>query len=88
MRSVKINESLWAYAEAGTSGVGLFDCSSSGSDSFDFPLFSWNGRTNKIFGLTLSPNEQWLASAGGSGHITVWDARDYSFVRSLSGHTQ
>ena len=88
MTSVRINDSLWACAEAGTNGVVLFDDTSSGSDWFDFPSDSFRGRTAELYGLALSPDEQWLASAGWSHEITVWDAGDHALVRSLSGHTK
>jgi WD40 repeat protein len=52
------------------------------------PTVVLNGDHEAVNGVSFSPNDQWLLSAGQDGTIRIWDARRaYRPVRVLRGHS-
>ncbi|MFO7539731.1 MAG: protein kinase [Chloroflexota bacterium] len=50
-------------------------------------LYTLTDFPGRIHNLRFSPDNRYLLTSGGAGHLALWDAGSGELVRSLSGHT-
>ena len=49
-------------------------------------LITLRGDTDGVSSVAWSPDGKWLASAGGDGTLTIWNAVSGKKIRTLTGH--
>ena len=44
------------------------------------------GHTDTVWGLSISPDDQYIASAGKDKTIRIWNLKERTFLYELNGH--
>ena len=78
---------VFAYVRG--EGVGLFCEDEGGPDQVDGALATMKGHENRVSGIAITPDEQFLVSVSWDRTLMVWSLKNHAHVRTVeTGHTE